>query len=244
MSVKANIWFRSLLLNASWSYEALQNTGFLWAILPVARGYAEGSVEARRIMTRHIERFGTHPYLAATIIGSVAAWEEQCTDGECRDAPRLKKALSGPYAALGDPFFWGALRPLAMLIGVAGAVTGALTAPLAAFFFFNAFHMVIRLRGFQHGFHDKKGAVEFLKKLHLPAVGRAMRWCSVIVMAVYSVLCVHMMPCFNGEGAHPVLYVIVPGALVTLSVLIKRGVSQIGILYGAALVAVGINLVV
>jgi len=239
------IWFRSLFLNASWNYEALQNTGFLWAILPVARRHETGSAEARQVMTRHIERFGTHPYLAGAVIASVAAWEAQCTSGDCPDASRLKKALTGPYAALGDPFFWGALRPFAMLVGVAWGVTGSLTAPVAVFVFFNVFHLFIRVGGFQHGFHDLKGAVEFLRKLHLPALGRVMRWCSVIVMVVYSVLRIRMVPCvISGGMVQPVLYVVVPGALVILSVLIKRGVSQIGILYGAALIAVGINVVV
>ena len=64
--------------------------------------------------TSHLQMFNTHPYLTAAVIGSVVRLEE---DGDKLEADHLKKAVMGPYAAIGDSFFWGRcghFRPLAL----------------------------------------------------------------------------------------------------------------------------------
>ena len=60
-------------------------------------------------LASHLQMFNTHPYLTAPVIGSVVRIEEE---GDTRRRMHLKKALMGPYAAIGDSFFWGALRSI------------------------------------------------------------------------------------------------------------------------------------
>ena len=85
----------------------MQGLGFAYAIAPLAAAEAEpGQRETSALLARHLQRFNTHPYMAAPIIGSVSRLEAENRFSETAD---LKNALMGPYAAIGDPFFWGAI---------------------------------------------------------------------------------------------------------------------------------------
>ncbi len=120
----ARLALRALLLQAAWNFERMQHLGFCFALLPLLRRLhpEPGSPERREALRRHLEFFNTHPVMAAAILGAVARLE---AEGQGGAAHSCKMALMGSYGAIGDSFFWGALRPAA---GIVGATVGLLWA--------------------------------------------------------------------------------------------------------------------
>src|SRR5204863_5273535 len=112
------VFFRSLFLQAAWNPRGMQNIGFADAIAPALADLYPDRAERARAAERHLEFFNCHPYLAAAIVGGAVRLEEEVARGaaEPRTVSAFKSALASPFAALGDGFFWLALRPAAALI--------------------------------------------------------------------------------------------------------------------------------
>ena len=109
----ARVFWRCLFLQAAWNRRGMQNLGFAYAIDPALRRlYPE---EGARVdaLRRHLGFFNCHPYMAAAIVGGAIHHEEKVAAGEEPGAQPLmyKQTLQGPLAAIGDGFFWTALRP-------------------------------------------------------------------------------------------------------------------------------------
>jgi PTS system mannose-specific IID component len=209
----------------------MQGLGFACAIAPLASAEGEpGHPEASALLARHLQRFTTHPYLAAPIIGSVGRLEAENRFSETTD---LKNALMGPYAAIGDSFFWGALRPFAGIAAVCLAIMGFLLAPLLFLVLYNPAHLWVRLRGFITGWRQGKDAIEFIRRLDLPEMSRRIRWCSTILLAAAAYLAAAAGP-FR-DLFQPGLPGQIGGLLVVLAsfLAVKKGVSPLAILYGS-----------
>ncbi len=150
----------------------MQNLGFAFALLPLIRRECDPRRLAESLRS-HLQMFNTHPYLTAPVIGAVARIEEE---GDTAAAEHLKKAVMGPYAAIGDPFFWGALRPFSAVVAVILALKGILLAPLAFLLLYNPAHLWVRGKGFIEGYRQGKGSIEFIRGLNLPAVTGRIRF--------------------------------------------------------------------
>ena len=157
----------------------MQGLGFAYAVCPLAEESEPGSPEPSALLARHLQRFSTHPYLAAPIIGSVSRLETEKRSAETAD---LKDALMGPYAAIGDPFFWGSLRPFAGVASVCLAIKGFCAAPLVFLVLYNPAHLWVRLRGFIEGWKRGAEGVEFVRRLDLPGKSGGIRWCSPVLL--------------------------------------------------------------
>ncbi len=123
--VLLRVLLRSLWLQASFEPAGMQGLGFGWAIFPALTHLYPDPAARRDAVRRHLTPFNCHPYAAAAVIGGVIALEADVAAGRRRveDVTAFKRALMGPLAAIGDSFFWLALRPFA----------GALAAVLAPF---------------------------------------------------------------------------------------------------------------
>lgn len=99
---------RSLLHQASWNFERMQNLGLAYQLLPGLRRLYGGAPPAA-VLRRHVEYFNTHPYLASWVAGTVLRLEEQQRSGETPaiDALTFRDMVMAPYAAMGDALFWG-----------------------------------------------------------------------------------------------------------------------------------------
>ena len=135
----------------------MQNLGFAYAMIPLLRERKLSGRDEEEMLIRHLQMFNTHPYLSAPLIGSIIRMEEERQDGD--DAAvivMVKQSLMGPYAAIGDTFFWGALRPCAGIIAVGLAWLGCIFAPLAFIVFYTPAHVWVRLKGFIEGYRCGK----------------------------------------------------------------------------------------
>ncbi|WMC18850.1 MAG: PTS mannose transporter subunit IID [Enterobacteriaceae bacterium PSpicST2] len=150
---------RSNLFQGSWNFERMQALGFCFSIIPaIRRLYPKKTEDRKKAIQRHLEFFNTHPYVAAPIIGVVLALEEQKANGvSISDSTinNIKIGLMGPFAGVGDPIFWGTIRPILSALGAGIAMDGSLLGPIIFFVSFNIIRLTIRYLGVIYGY--KKG---------------------------------------------------------------------------------------
>lgn len=150
------VFIRSNLFQGSWNFERMQALGFCFSMVPVIRRlYPENNNERKQAIKRHLEFFNTHPYVAAPVLGVTMAMEEQRANGAPIDDAAinsLKVGLMGPLAGVGDPIFWGTVRPVFAALGAGIAMSGSILGPLLFFVLFNLVRLTIRYYGVAYGY--------------------------------------------------------------------------------------------
>lgn len=147
-------FIRSNFLQGSWNMERMQALGFCFGMIPVIKRLYEGD-ERKEALKRHLEFYNTQPFVTAPIIGVVTAMEEQkangkdITDGVING---IKVGMMGPLAGVGDPIFWGTLRPICAALGASLALGGSLLGPILFFLLFNIVRLLVRWYGIQYGY--------------------------------------------------------------------------------------------
>lgn len=166
----AKVFWRSLFLQAAWNPQGMQNLGFAYALEPALGELHPDAAARAQAALRHLEFFNCHPYLAAAILGGAVQLEERVASGEAppESVTQFKRALGPPFAALGDGFFWLALRPAAAL---AAAISEPLLGMgcLAVFLLlYNGVHLSSRLWLFVRGYQLAEGLVEEVARAQVP----------------------------------------------------------------------------
>ena len=229
------IFLRSFFIHTTLNFRRMQNLGFAYAMIPLLREKKLPEKDEEAILTRHLQMFNTHPYLSAPLLGSIVRMEEERLNGEdASSIMMVKQSLMGPYAAIGDTFFWGALRPCAGIIAVSLAWLGWILAPLAFIMIYTPSHIWVRLKGFIEGYRRGKQGIEFVRKIDLPRIAARVRWLSLIVLAGFGVW---LLRSGYSNFAGLYRYAMEAAALAIILIcwiMIKKGVSQVYILYGAA----------
>lgn len=168
------VFIRSNLFQGSWNFERMQALGFCFSMVPaIKRLYPENNEARRQAIKRHLEFFNTHPYVAAPVLGVTLAMEEQRANGaEIDDGAinGIKVGLMGPLAGVGDPIFWGTVRPVFAALGAGIEMSGSLLGPLLFFILFNAVRLLTRYYGVAYGYRKGVDIVKdmgggFLQKL-------------------------------------------------------------------------------
>lgn len=169
-----SVFIRSNLFQGSWNFERMQALGFCFSMVPVIqRLYPENNDDRKKAIKRHLEFFNTHPYVAAPVLGVTMAMEEQRANGAPIDDAFIngvKVGLMGPLAGVGDPIFWGTVRPVFAALGAGIAMSGTLLGPLLFFILFNLVRLSIRYYGVAYGYRKGVNIVNdmgggFLQKL-------------------------------------------------------------------------------
>ena len=147
-------FIRSNFAQGSWNMERMQALGYCFGMVPILKRLYEGE-ELKQAIKRHLEFYNTQPFVTAPIIGITAAMEEQKANG--KDIPDgvingIKVGMMGPLAGVGDPIFWGTLRPITAALGASFAINGSLAGPLIFFFLFNIVRLAIRWYGIKYGY--------------------------------------------------------------------------------------------
>ena len=166
----ARVFLRSFFLQAAWNPRGMQNLGFAHAMAPALAALYPDPKARARATARHLELFNCHPYLAAGILGAAVRLEEQVAHGEIPEerASALKQVLAPPFAALGDGFFWLALRPAAALLAAVTVPALGLWSLVVFLGLYNALHLGARLWLFVEGYCRGEGIVEAIAHAHLP----------------------------------------------------------------------------
>jgi len=176
-ATRAQVFWRCLFLQAAWNRRGMQNLGFAYAIDPALRALYPEPERRREALARHLGFFNCHPYMAAAILGGAIHHEERVARGEePGDAPvAFKATLQGPLAAVGDGFFWTALRPFFGALAAAGALALGWPAVLAAVLLYNLLHLLLRIRLFDAGYRRGDEVVLAIRDLSLPVAADRLR---------------------------------------------------------------------
>lgn len=165
----ARVFFRSLFLQAAWNPRGMQNLGFADAIAPALDELYPDRATRAKAAARHLEFFNCHPYLAAAVLGGAVRLEERVANGEAppQSVSSFKSTLGPPFAALGDGFFWLALRPMAALAAAATEPFLGLGCVLVFVVLYNLVHLPARIWLFATGYARAEGVVEAVAHAHM-----------------------------------------------------------------------------
>jgi len=233
----ARVFWRCLFLQAAWNRRGMQNLGFAYAIDPALRALYPEAARREEALRRHLGFFNCHPYMAAAIVGGAVHHEEKVAAGaEPGQQPlQYKQTLQGPLAALGDGFFWTALRPffgavaalLALLVGWPGI--------LAALAVYNAIHLVLRVRLFRAGYLKGDAIVGDISRLGLPVAADRLRAAGAALCGVAAGVVVLRSLALAGGPAGIVAALAAGAGYVALA----RGARLLPIAYAAVLAGIG-----
>ena len=155
---------RSNFLLGSFNFERMQSMGFCVSMMPILkRVYGDNTEELKAALKRHLEFFNTQPFVAAAIMGIIGAMEEKRANGAEISPATLsgvKVGLIGPLAGVGDPIFWGTIRPVLAALGAGIALTGSIIGPIIFFVAFNAIRLATHWYGVKYGYEKGTELVE------------------------------------------------------------------------------------
>lgn len=171
--LQVTLFWRSFFLQAGWNFVKYQNLGFAFIMLPVLRQLYKDDPEALpTVLQRYLDTFNTHPVMASFCYGALAKKEEELVKttslSEYNDRvlewTGTRRGLSITAASIGDRLFWGALKPLTLLLAILiwmllgvdffstheQLYTGDLAiylAPVTAFCVYNSIALFVRWQG-------------------------------------------------------------------------------------------------
>ncbi|WP_273393729.1 PTS mannose transporter subunit IID [Actinobacillus porcinus] len=152
--IRSTYW-RSTFLLGSFNFERMQSMGFAVSMIPAIKRLYSSKEDQAAALKRHLEFFNTQPWVGSAIMGVTAAMEEERANGADIDDAAIsgvKVGLMGPLAGVGDPIFWGTLRPVLAALGAGLAISGSLLGPLLFFIGINIFRALTRWYGFKYGY--------------------------------------------------------------------------------------------
>lgn len=152
--IRATYW-RSTFLLGSFNFERMQSMGFCVSMIPTIKRLYSKKEDQAAALKRHLEFFNTQPWVGSAVMGVTAAMEQERANGaEIDDAAinGVKVGLMGPLAGVGDPIFWGTLRPVLAALGAGLAISGSLLGPILFFVLINLARALTRWYGFKYGY--------------------------------------------------------------------------------------------
>jgi PTS system mannose-specific IID component len=232
------VFWKSFLIQASWSFDHMQSLGFAYAIEPVLRKLYPDQTEYESRLRAHMQYFNTQPYLASFILGAVARMEQDRSLGRnsSADISGLKIALMAPLGALGDSFFWGALKPFSAVVAVSLLMANAWWAPIVFLILYNMVHIGLRAEMLFHGFMSAGNAAELIARYNLTKIAKLFKAVSLTVLGGI----LGMLPIWRREFkiALPLPSVVsaFAGLLATLLLIaiLRRGGSPVKLMLGLA----------
>ncbi|MGL6317880.1 PTS N-acetylgalactosamine transporter subunit IID [Aeromonas hydrophila] len=174
--------WRSLLLQASFNYERMQASGWLYGLLPALQKIHTNPKDLSRAMKGHMGFFNTHPFLVTFVMGIVLAMER--SKQNVNSIQSTKIAVGAPLGGIGDAMFWLTLLPICGGIGADLALQGSIMGAVVFFLLFNLVHFGLRF-GLAHYAYRMGVAAIPLIKANTRKVGHA---ASIVGMTVICAL--------------------------------------------------------
>ncbi|HVZ80813.1 MAG TPA: PTS system mannose/fructose/sorbose family transporter subunit IID [bacterium] len=194
----AKCFLRQFHLQVLWNYERYLSYGVTFFLLPVLKKAYKDPADRAQAMTRHLEYFNTHPYMASFVLGAVLKMEEEKQGlppaqqkQKEEEISALKVGMMGPIAAMGDNLFWATIRPYCALIAVTLVISRSFPVegqfwimPLLFLSVYNIGHVGLRLVGFLQGYRMGDQVVLSLRKFGFQEAIRGLRLASILLLGV------------------------------------------------------------
>lgn len=174
--------WRSLLLQASFNYERMQASGWLYGLLPALQKIHSNPKDLSRTMKGHMGFFNTHPFLVTFVMGIVLAMER--SKQNVNSIQSTKIAVGAPLGGIGDAMFWLTLLPICGGIGADLALQGSIMGAVVFFLLFNLVHFGLRFALAHYAYRMGVAAIPLIKA-NTRKVGHA---ASIVGMTVIGAL--------------------------------------------------------
>ena len=251
--IKMSLNEGSLGMEYSWNYERQMNVAFCIMIEPSLRKiYHDDPKGYQEALERHLEFFNITVQFAPFVGGVVASMEEAVKEGDIEPSAisSVKASLMGPLSGIGDSIFLGALRIIALSLGLSFSLKGSFLGPILYLLIYNIPAFLLRIKGAQIGYNlgfaylqelQRKGT---MNKLMMGAGVLAMMLIGGMASGmVYTEFATVIGEGENAQTIQEVLNSIMPG-IVGLSVtwlyywLLKKKVNVIAIIMVTILVGI------
>lgn len=153
--------WRSLLLQASFNYERMQASGWLYGLLPALQKIHSNPKDLSRAMKGHMGFFNTHPFLVTFVMGIVLAMER--SKQNVNSIQSTKIAVGAPLGGIGDAMFWLTLLPICGGIGADLALQGSIMGAVVFFLLFNLVHFGLRFGLAHYAYRMGVAAIPLIK---------------------------------------------------------------------------------
>ncbi|WP_429074864.1 PTS N-acetylgalactosamine transporter subunit IID [Aeromonas veronii] len=153
--------WRSLLLQASFNYERMQASGWLYGLLPALQKIHTNQRDLSRAMKGHMGFFNTHPFLVTFVMGIVLAMER--SKQNVNSIQSTKIAVGAPLGGIGDAMFWLTLLPICGGIGADLALQGSIMGAVVFFLLFNVVHFGLRFGLAHYAYRMGVAAIPVIK---------------------------------------------------------------------------------
>ena len=163
-------FLRTLLIQASWSYERMIGVGIAFASEPILRKLPGGlgGDKYRAALGRATAGFNSHPYFAGAAVGALGRAEHQSLPTE--QMARFRTALAGPLGSVGDKLVWAGTVPIASAIGlILAVVVSPVIAVVVLLAIHNTVNVGLRVWAFRAGWY---GGLSVASRLDVPI----MKW--------------------------------------------------------------------
>jgi PTS system mannose-specific IID component len=167
------------------------------------------------------------------ILGASVRLEERVAAGEAdpRSIGTFKVGLMGSLGAIGDSFFWGALRPMASVAGALLAMLHPLLGIAAMLLLYNGVHLMVRRRGFDAGMEGPEAVVGWLKRAAFNVRTDDRKLLAAILAGAYAGVFAGRFFAEGGSAPHALASFLLAAAAVHLfAVLLRKAVSPSEIL--------------
>jgi PTS system mannose-specific IID component len=181
---------RTLLIMSGFNPRTMQGLGCAYALSPALEALHDDAADREEALRRHLGLFNTHPYFSAAIVGALVRLEERVASGMSppERVAQLREALCAPLAAIGDAFFWNALRPACALVAIlVSPVVGPWAVPLFLVLY-NAVHLSTRVWLFASGYRHAEGVVSVIGRARFPVRTLWLRRAAAVLAGVTAAL--------------------------------------------------------
>lgn len=145
------LFFRQFQLLGSMNFTRMEGLSYGWALAPMLKRIYTGDPHRYlEALKRNSQFFNTNQHLAPFIMGLTLSMEKENASNANFDTSSIngiKVALMGPFAGVGDSFFYGVLRIIATGIAIGLASQGNPLGPLLFLLIYNIPSYLVRYYG-------------------------------------------------------------------------------------------------
>ncbi|ENK6701046.1 PTS system mannose/fructose/sorbose family transporter subunit IID [Yersinia enterocolitica] len=243
-------WLRMLWVQASFNYQRMQSSGFLYALIPALTRIHKNKQDLAASLKLHNEFFNTAPWLVSFMMGVIIAMEKS---KQSLDTIRsFKIAAMGPLGGIGDAMCQLTILPIVASIAASLALDKVAIAPLIFLLLFNVIRFSIYIPIFNYGYKLGLNAIDMLHK-QSQAFSRGATILGLLVVGALTASFVRIKLSLEIPLSDAVLHIqegvldkIMPNILPLLVVygcykLIMRGVSPVKVMLIMIFVSIGLH---
>ncbi|HAT1644561.1 TPA: PTS system mannose/fructose/sorbose family transporter subunit IID [Raoultella planticola] len=145
------LFIRQFPLLGSMNYTRMEGLSYGWALAPMLKKiYAGEPHRYLESLKRNSQFFNTNQHIAPFIMGLTLSMEKENAANPHFDTSSIngiKVALMGPFAGVGDSFFYGVLRIIATGVAIGLASQGNPLGPLLFLLIYNIPSLLLRYYG-------------------------------------------------------------------------------------------------